>query len=113
MSDERQESAPPLAGFQRKYLRGLAHACKPVVLVGQDGVSDAVVAAVDAALLDHELIKVHMRRPLDKKAMASELATRAGAELCGLVGHNAILYRPHPEEPQIALPERATHQDGH
>jgi RNA-binding protein len=95
-----------LQAFQRKYLRSLAHPRKPVVQVGEDGVSDAVVRAVDAALLDHELVKVRLREPEDKKASARELAQRSGAELCGLVGHTVILYRPHPETPTIELPAR-------
>ena len=61
---------------------------------------------MDRALLDHELIKVRMREPPDKKAMAAELAARTDACLCGLVGHTAILSRPHPERPRIALPRR-------
>ena len=95
---------PPLRGFQRKFLRGLAHALTPIVHVGKEGISDAVVAAVEHALLDHELIKVRLHRPDDKKAMAAALATRSAAHLCGLVGHVAILYREHPEAPQIAVP---------
>jgi RNA-binding protein len=95
-----------LKGFQRSFLRGLAHRLKPVVLVGHDGVTDAVVDAVDRALLDHELIKVRMHEPDDKKAMAASLAARCEAHLCGLIGHTAIIYRPHPEDPRIVLPRR-------
>jgi RNA-binding protein len=95
-----------LEGFQRKFLRGLAHGYKPVVLVGEAGLSDGVVDALERALLDHELVKVRLREPDDKQAMARELAQRTGAELCGLVGHTAILYRPHPESPRIELPTR-------
>ena len=95
-----------MKGFQRKYLRGLAHSRKPVVQVGKEGVTDAVAEAVEAALLDHELIKVRLIRPPDKKEMAAELARRASAELCGLVGHMAILYRQRPDKPTIVLPER-------
>lgn len=96
-----------MTGFQRSYLRSLAHPLKPVVQVGEPGVTDAVVAQVEAQLLAHELIKVRMREPEDKKAMARELAERAGAELCGLVGHTAILFKPHPDEPRIVLPDKA------
>ena len=67
---------------------------------------DGVVKAVQQALLEHELIKVKLRRPPDKKAMAEELAQRSGAALCGLVGHVAMLYRSHPEEPRLKLPQR-------
>jgi RNA-binding protein len=93
-----------MTGSQRRYLRGLAHPMKPVVQVGQSGVTDAVVEQVEAQLLAHELIKVRLREPEDKKAMAAELALRTGSELCGLVGHTALLYRPHPDEPRIVLP---------
>jgi RNA-binding protein len=95
-----------MTGFQRKYLRGLAHSLEPVVQVGQNGVCDAVVEQIQAQLLSHELIKVKMHEPSDKKAMAAELARESGAELCGLIGHVAILYRPHPEEPTIKLPKQ-------
>jgi len=96
----------PLQGFQRRYLRGLANPRKALVQVGDGGVSDGVIAAVGSALEDHELVKVRLREPEDKKATARELAQRCNAELCGLVGHTVILYRPHPEQPQIELPMR-------
>jgi RNA-binding protein len=92
-----------LTGRQRKALRGLAHSLEPIVQVGQGGISAGVAAAVDAALLSHELIKVRLHQPADKKAAAQELADVAGAALCGLVGHTVILYRPHPEKPRIRL----------
>lgn len=101
-------TVPQLNGRQRKALRGLAHNLEPVVQVGQGGISDGVVRAIDAALLAHELIKVRLHQPEDKKAAAQELADRAGAALCGLVGHTVILYRPHPEEPRIRLPPAAS-----
>lgn len=93
-------------GFVRKHLRGLAHGLKPVVQVGHAGLSEAVIDAVDTALLDHELIKVRLHEPEDKKGLARELAEQTGSELCGLVGHTVILYRAHPDEPTIVLPQR-------
>jgi RNA-binding protein len=89
---------------QRKWLRGRAHALRPVVLVGQAGVTDAVVASVDAVLVARELIKVRLHEPEDKHGAAEALAARTGATLCGLVGHTVILYRPRPERPTIVLP---------
>ena len=95
-----------MRGFQRKYLRGLAHHFKPVVQVGQAGITEEIMAEVRTQLLAHELIKVRLRWPEDKKAMARRLAEGADAELCGLVGHTVILYRPHPTHPKIVLPDR-------
>jgi RNA-binding protein YhbY len=64
-----------------------------------------VVGAVDAALGDHELVKVRLLAPPDKKALAEALAAATHSHLCGLVGHTVILYRPDPEAPKIELPE--------
>lgn len=98
--------APALAGFQKRALRAKAHGLSPVAIVGAGGVSQSVSSAVDQALLDHELVKVRMHQPEDKKAQARALAEATGSALCGLVGHTAILYRPHPERPRITLPDR-------
>ena len=97
-------SAPDLTGAQRRHLRGLAHPLKPIVFVGEGGLSEAVVKALDEALDQHELVKVRLRQPPDKKAAAAELADRSESALCGVVGHTVVLYRPHPEEPKIELP---------
>ena len=44
------------------------------------------------------------RKPKDKKGMSAELASASGAELCGLLGHTAILYRAREKKPGIRLP---------
>jgi len=93
--------APELTSRQRKSLRGLAHPLEPVVHVGQAGVTAAVLRAVDEALAAHELVKVRLREPEDKRSAARDLATGTDAVLCGLVGHTVILYRPDPERPRI------------
>ena len=97
-------AAPTLTSRQRKHLRGLAHPLEPVVHVGHGGVTDAVVRALDEALLAHELVKVRLHEPEDKHGDAGRLADATGAALCGVVGHTVILYRPHPERPRITLP---------
>ena len=107
MKRDPEESPAALTGQQRRHLRGLAHRLEPVVHVGEAGTSDAVARALDDALAQHELVKVRLHQPRDKKASATELASRSGSHLCGLVGHTVILYRPHPEKPQIELPERS------
>lgn len=95
-----------LAGYQRRYLRKLAHGRKPIIFVGDAQVSDGVVSALDQALADHELVKVKLPGAESKKQLAQELAERGSAHLCGLVGHIAILYRAKPKEPVIVLPDR-------
>ncbi len=95
-----------LLGYQRGHLKRLAHNLKAVARIGRSGITDELVDEISRALEDHELIKVSMTRPPDKKAMAAELARRTQAHLCAIRGHTAILYRPRSEKPTIRLPER-------
>jgi RNA-binding protein len=99
--------APPLSGREKRHLRALAQRQEPVAWVGEAGPSEGAIRAIDEALAAHELVKVRMREPRDKHALAEALAAATRSALAGLVGHTAILYRPHPEAPKIALP-RAT-----
>jgi len=96
-----KQAPPALSSAQRRRLRGLAHGLTPIVQVGQQGVTPAVLSAVAQALLDHELIKVRLREPEDKHGMSTALAEGTQSTLCGLVGHTVILYKPHPERPQL------------
>ena len=98
---------PTLQGFQRRYLRSQAHPLRALIQVGDAGITEGIVGAIDAALETHELVKIRLRQPEDKKALADDLARRSSAALCGVVGHTVILYRPHPESPRITLPARA------
>ena len=98
-----------LKGYQRRALRGLAHSLEPLAHVGQEGVSEAVVKAVDEALTAHELLKVRfVDHKEERKALAAELAERCDAQLAGVVGHVAILYREHsePDRRRIKVPQR-------
>jgi RNA-binding protein len=96
-------ASPVLSPALRKRLRALAHPLEPIVHVGKSGLSEAVVSATVRALLDHELIKVRLHEPEDKRAMAAELAARTGSGLCGLLGHTVILYKRHPKRPKVPV----------
>jgi RNA-binding protein len=91
---------------QRKYLRGLAHALKPVIAIGQAGASEAVIAETARALSDHELIKVRVSG-MDRAARDTALellAKRTASELVFRIGHTAVLYRRNREKTRIILP---------
>ena len=91
---------------QRRHLRGLAHSLKPVILVGNGGISDAVVAETVRALADHELIKVRLRgqeREARDQSL-TQLSERTASALVARIGHVAVLYRARPEMPRIILP---------
>jgi len=94
-----------LTSSQRKHLRGLAHHLEPVVRVGQKGITTAVINETERALESHELIKVRVdAEGKEKKAMAEELAERTAADVAGVVGKIAILYKAREEKPKIKLP---------
>ena len=98
-----------LTASQMKYLRGLAHRLKPVVQIGQYGLTDAVVQATESALNRHELIKVKFNDIKDKnekKALAARLEKDTGCAVVGMIGHVAIVYRQHKdsEKRRISLP---------
>jgi RNA-binding protein len=97
------------SGKQRRHLRGLAHPLKTVVQVGHRGVTEAVVAQVDAQLESHELIKVGLGRecPVDATEVTEVLAETLEAEVVQVVGRVLVVYRPHPEKPVIRLPVSA------
>jgi RNA-binding protein len=92
---------------QTKFLRRLGHDRKPVVLVGQAGLSPNVVAELDRALRDHELVKVRARvgdRDLRNELLAG-LAAATGAELVQRIGNVALYYRRNPDKPGIVIPD--------
>lgn len=103
----RPDGESPLRGRDRKYLRGLAHSFKPLVQIGRAGLSDALLTSLDEALEHHELIKVRFQEHKeDKRALTASMAAETDAEVAGIVGHIAILYRParDPDRRRIKLP---------
>ena len=99
-----------LTSTQAKYLRGIAHGLKPVVYVGQKGVTDALISSTEEAFDRHELIKIKFidfKEKNQKTDITRALESRTGSHLAGMIGHVAILYRQHPdqEKRKIVLPK--------
>ncbi|TLY72463.1 MAG: ribosome assembly RNA-binding protein YhbY [Gammaproteobacteria bacterium] len=99
--------APGLSERQRRHLRALAHALKPVIRLGSAGLTAAVARETERALRDHELIKV--KAPGGDRAARDEvfvaLARHTGSILVQRIGNVAVLYRPRPELPGILIPD--------
>ena len=100
-----------LKGFEKKYLRGLAHDLKPVVLIGKEGITDGIVRAADEGLCQHELIKIkfnEFKEKEQKRTLTDELVDQTGSALIGTIGHTAILFRPQtdPVKRRIQLPAK-------
>jgi RNA-binding protein len=100
-------AAPELSERQRKYLRGLAHSLKPVIRLGNAGLTPSVTRETERALEDHELIKV--KAPGGDRAARDEvfasLAQQTGSALVHRIGNVAVLYRPRAELPRILIPD--------
>ena len=95
-----------LTGKQRRHLRGLGHGLKPIVQIGKHGIDDGLVAAVDQALADHELVKVKVGEAakLDRHEAAQAIAAKTHSEVAQVLGNTLLLYRAHPDDPTIVLP---------
>jgi RNA-binding protein len=99
--------AMELSERQRKYLRGLGHVLDPVLLIGQHGVTPAVIAEAQRALHDHELVKVKFRGA-DREARdlgLTQLATATGSILVQRIGHTALYYKRRIDRPGIVIPD--------
>ena len=73
--------------------------------VGKGGVDDGLVAAVTQALLDHELIKVKVGEAGgDRHEVADDIAAKTKSDIAQVLGNIVILYKAHPEKPEIELP---------
>lgn len=95
-----------LSNAQKRYLRGLAHDLKPVILVGAKGVSDGLISELQLALEHHELVKVKIAAE-DRETRDSwivELAEKSDAALVTRIGNVAVLYRRRADKPLIILP---------
>ncbi len=91
-----------LTPAQRKEKRGDAHHLDPVVLIGDQGLTDAVTREVDLALKAHGLIKVRMfsdSRP-DRESALATLADKLDAAPVQHIGKLLVLWRPIPEKPK-------------
>jgi len=101
---------PPdkLTPKQRTFLKGLAHHLKPVVRIGQEGVTESIIGEIRQQLLSHELIKVKWsglsKQEGNKKQQAEKFAEKAGAHFVHLIGQTVLLYRE-PELHDLAFHE--------
>ncbi|MBL0219704.1 MAG: ribosome assembly RNA-binding protein YhbY [Myxococcales bacterium] len=95
-----------LTGKQRRHLRALGHELKVVVQVGKNGIDPGLVAAVDQALNDHELVKIKVadNADLDRHEAADSIASQTKSEVAQVLGNTVLLYRADPLEPEITLP---------
>jgi len=95
-----------LTEAQKRYLRGLAHPRKPIILIGVNGLGQNVIAEIDQALAHHELLKIRVRGQErdDRDTLIALVCEQLNAQLVQRIGHIATLYRHNPEKSQFNLP---------
>ena len=95
-----------LSERQKKHLRGLGHGLKPLIMVGDAGLSESLLAEYESTLSHHELIKVSVRvgDRKERDSIINQLCDTASATLVQRVGNMALVYRENPEKKKIVLP---------
>ena len=91
---------------QKRYLRGLTHQRKPVVIIGGAGLTENVMVEIENAIAHHELLKVRINADdrASRRAMIEQICAQTNSILIQAIGHTASFYRP-AEKPVIQLPK--------
>lgn len=97
----------PINEQQRRKLKKLVHHLKPVVMVGQKGLSESVLAEIEIALDTHELIKIKLSGGDrgNRQKMIATICENTGADYVNAIGHVAAFYRRHPKKPKVKTDE--------
>ena len=91
-----------MTSAERRRLRALGHHLKPVVQIGQAGLSEGVIMATQVALEQHELLKVSINgeSPTERKSGAEALARATGSHVIQVIGRVILLYRLREQKPK-------------
>lgn len=96
-----------LTASQKRHLRTLGHHLKPVVRIGQHGLSENVLNEVELALDSHELVKIKIAAEREtRQQIAEQILARSGAESIHTIGQMLIVFRRNEEKPKVALPSK-------
>lgn len=87
------------------FLRKSCHHIKPIVTVGNAGLTENVMSEIELALSHHELVKMKLNGDSDeRKIMMAKIVSQTGAVLVQKIGHTASFYRE-ADKPVIKLPK--------
>ena len=97
-----------LTNNQKKFLRARGQSLKPVVMIGQQGLSASVLAELEHSIDKHELLKIKIRSNdrEEKQGLVDKIVQVTGAHLVQLIGNILVIYRPFDKAPQIVLPRK-------
>lgn len=97
-----------LTSKQRAYLRSLAADMETIIMIGKEGMSDAIVTSAREAVTARELIKGKVlveTSPITPRDAAEYIADCINCEVVQVIGSKFVLYKRHPKEPKIILPK--------
>ncbi len=94
-----------LTDQQKRHLRGLGHALKPVVITGNAGLTETVLAEIDQALTYHELIKVRVNAAdrAQRAAMIGAICDHTKGQPIQCIGHILLIFRRNPKKSGVSL----------
>lgn len=93
----------PLTQRQKKSLRNLSHDLKPVVIIGQNGLTESVLNEINLSIDHHELIKIKVNAVdhEQRQNFIQKITLHTGSELVHRVGHIAVFYRQNPDKNRV------------
>ncbi|MGV1099653.1 ribosome assembly RNA-binding protein YhbY [Thiovibrio sp. JS02] len=100
-----------LTGKEARHLRGLGHHLSPLAMIGKEGITDNLIASLEAVLTAHELVKVKMQDgcPHGKEEAAELLARKTRSRIAQIIGKTFLLFRENKdlkEDKKIKLPRK-------
>lgn len=110
MPETTPNPTPILTPRQKQFLKGLAHPLKPLVQIGKEGMSTAIIDTVKAELYNHELIKVKIgnNSGLERHTTSQAITEQTESAMIQLIGKVFVLYKPNPKkskDKKITLPK--------
>lgn len=90
---------------QKRHLRGLGHALSPIVIVGNAGLTETVLAEIEQALAYHELIKIRVNAAdrESRAAMIDTICEQTKGHRIQCIGHILLIFRRNPKKPRVSL----------
>lgn len=88
-----------------KFLRGISHDLRPVVMIADKGLSDNVMNEIELALDTHELVKIKIRQDREaREEFTHSILKATGAVKIHSIGQTLTVFRANPKNPQFELP---------
>jgi RNA-binding protein len=97
----KKRKIPQLTARQKRELRALGHHLKPTAMLGREGMTENVLASIEAILTARELLKVKLQEhcPVERQEAADDLSRTTGAAVAQVLGRTILLYRPNLDLP--------------